>query len=739
MAFIPFGQILLLCLQAPAHPGAVVEDRAGFGYDLRLRAGEELLAYRWDGGATVPFLAAGTNLRIEFGERGLRPGTRLYLPAHSLFEGAVTGASEAASRDLALAGGRFGSGIEFRPSSFLRFRLPPQDPGLHGWTVSFWIRPEPLAFGRTLCVLPGAVEIALQADGRARAALLPSGERLTHAQRLAAREWAFIVVSYDASVTRKFQLGVGAASIGATTVGVRLAEPVPPRLAFDLLAGDLAGNGQGFSGILDELAVDATPTSTARTQRAFTRAPAPGNHVLELVTAAGLRSVAPAAGATTKLVLDDAAELALGMLAGVVVADGSLRWAPGRWRELEPETGVPPARTTHPLVPLGDRRMLTFGGETRDTHLGPMANSADTWIFDAATERWEQVLGASAPAPRCHVPVAYSPDHDLVLLVGGWRNEIVPSELFDDTWVFHVGARRWERRFPGGNAIGRRSDHGLIYLPSLRRFLLMHGRQNRLYDPVANTWELMPVARALDESGQVVSYALGGSPTCGLDPATGQVLVFGGSYGPTQTDFPDTTALYDVMANTYTVLDPPARPSGRVRPGFAYDPEHEVFVLFGGVRDQFSLRHDDLWIFDPRRRTWSEIQCSNRPSPRGGYYGMAYDEGADRFVLYGGRHSPVLWLDETWTLELDWTRPGTALYTFDRVQARHREAWFADVTTPGDSDVRFLFRSSGSGAEWSTWSPSTAPSAGRRYLQVAAFLVPGSHGEVPSIRSMGLR
>ncbi|NOT32531.1 MAG: hypothetical protein HOP15_18980 [Planctomycetes bacterium] len=512
----------------------------------------------------------------------------------------------------------------------------------------------------------------------------------------------------------------------------------PARQPTQLMVGDLARNGQGFAGELDEFVLDPFPLSTAQAESIQRRQSAPGTHQLELLTTSGLRTASPAAGATRELVLDSAAKFALGALRGVTLENGALRWAPGRWEDLGPRH-APAPRTTHPLVSLGGQRVLTFGGETRDTHLWPGVNTDDTWIYAGATNTWERVASAVAPSPRCHVPAAYSPDHDLVLLVGGWRNDSLPNATFGDTWVFHTGARQWEQRFPTGDSIGPGSDYGLVYLPALGQFLLLHGERNALYDPLANRWRRLPVVRAVTESGLPTTYKVGGSPMCGLDPLSGSVVVFGSAHGPAQDVFSDTTALYDVLTNTYTVLATPTRPSGRVRSGFAYDSRRGHFVLFGGVQTQFRERHDDLWVFVPATRQWHELACSNRPSPRGGYFGMAYDEVADRFVLYGGRNSPERWLDETLALELDLERPGTALFTFDRGATPTHNAWFADVTTPGNASVRFLFRGSASGAHWSAWKPSTASLAASRFLQVVAVLKPGTGAQAPSIQRMGLR
>ena len=193
-----------------------------------------------------------------------------------------------------------------------------------------------------------------------------------------------------------------------------------------------------------------------------------------------------------------------------------------------------------------------------------------------------------------------------------------------------------------------------------------------------------------------------------------------------------------LSSNGYTVLAPGAAPSPRVRGAVGYDSRRQRFVLFGGVQDQYSQRHDDLWSFDPRTRHWSELGCSGRPTPRGGYYGLAYDEGRDRFVLFGGRESYERWNDETLALELDDQRPGTALYTFDRLQDWARSRWFADVVTPGSAAIVFRFRVSDSGSDWSAWS-STPSFARERFVQVEATLSPGAPGEVPVIQRMGLR
>jgi concanavalin A-like lectin/glucanase superfamily protein/galactose oxidase-like protein len=734
MSLTWFAPAVLAFVQTPSVPGVPLRDPpAPFGYELRLAPGELLLEYAWDGARPVPFLGPDSAVRVPFGERGADANTRLYLPANSELEAALTGATALERTALGAGDGVFGRGLEFGRSSRLWVALPGQAASANGWTLSFWLRPASAAFGRPIVVLPGALEIVLQGDGRARAHLLPSGEQIVHSRLLRAGEWSHLSVCYDPALLRQMRFVVD-----GTALQVPFGSTQSARVAGELQAGDLARNGNGFAGTLDELALEALPLSTAAAEREARRELLPGSHRLELVTTQGVRTAAPAALPTRELWLDTPADFAGGQLEGVVLANGVLRWVPARWRELETR-GAPPPRTTHPTVALGGRRMWIFGGETRDTDLGPMRNTDDTWVLDMGTAGWERVPTSAAPSPRCHVPAAYSPDHDLVLLQGGWKNDVTPTTTYGDTWVYHVAQRRWEQRFPHGIAGPGGSDFGLVYVPSLRQFLLFTSSRALLYDPVADMWTQRPPPTAVTESGQPTTYPFPGSAMCALDPRTDEVVIFGGHYGPTATVFTDKTVIYDIATNRFTVLDPSVRPSARVRSGFAYDPRRGYFVLFGGVQDQYSPRHDDLWIFDRSARRWSELACSNRPTPRGGFYGMGYDAGTDEFVLFAGRGNPTLWFDETQLLSLRPGMPGSALYTFDRVEARNRGSWTADVTTPGSSRVSFFFRWSHAGSQWSPWRPSLARLGTERYVQVAAILVPGSAGEAPSIQRMGLR
>jgi hypothetical protein len=688
--------------------------RERLAYSLRLGTGERLLGYSWDDGPEIPYLGCGRRVELEYGERSDPTPAQLYLPMNSWAEAGLSGATLIEFQGVARAEGRFGPGLALAAGTRIRLCLPDPGPDARGWTVSFWLRPTAGSPGREFLQLTDALALELQAGGRLDARLLaPMAESIASLSPLELGDWNSVSVSYDPDL-----LGLLLLVVNEEPVAVRLASGSPQRALRELVLGDVAADGQSPLGALDELSIVARPSSSQQAILAGQRVPEPGPHGLRLRTNQRYLTVTPWSGYARDQVIDRAEEFARGHLAGAVVAGDSLRWAAGRWREFA-TANTPPARTTHPTVALGGHELLIFGGETRDTHLWPMVNTNDTWMLDTRRRTWRRVAAQGpAPSPRCHVPAAYSAEQDLVLLVGGWRNDDGWDLTLGDTWAFDVVAERWEPRAPLSAELGfGLRDHVLLYHPGASRFLLLSGRLAMLYDPV--------------------STAGRGSPRCRW--STRAAGPFGGGYRhPTQGEvFLDTTALYDLASNRITVLAPPVRPPARVRGAFARDSRRGRFVLFGGVRDQYSTRMHDLWSFDPATRLWTEHEASGEPSARGGYYGMAYDERDDRFVLTCGRHDVERFLDETWTLELGEERVGGALYAFDRAGLLPGASWFLSATTPGSSRVDCYFRTSADGARFGPWRASLRGQA--RFVQVAVLLSPGSNGEQPSVQALGFR
>jgi hypothetical protein len=723
--------LLLVCGLAAmrtATAGAAADQ--DLGRYLVQDPGDPLLAYAWDEGPETPSLFATREVWLDYGELGTDPDASVYLPFN---EGTGAHARDlaATARRLELKGrswvrGRFGWALDLAGPGELVLENDGRPFFPDAFTLELWLhRAEGAAAAAVpLVAEPGSFALALDPEGHVVAELrTAAGPVSVRGAAPAPGRWTHVAVAGDA-----VRFGHLRVTVDGELARARVAGAVARG------AGRLALGASGAGVALDELRLLARALPTSELVEHARPGPSPGEHRRRLRFASGTREERPWAGIVREPALTDAG-LARGALRRVVADASGARWVPGHW-ERSPARRGPAPRTTHPTVYVGGHRAWLFGGEVRDSHAPPMVNTNDTWLYDIAARRWEPVATDRAPSPRCHLPAAWSPDHDLVLLVGGWLNAAPEKRVLGDIWAFRVGARRWEARRPTGDAPPPQSDAGLVYHPGLRRFLLFNRATVREYDPEADRWTRRPEAEVVDANGRPARRVAGVSPIMGHDPETGLVVRFGGAYDAEgERRYTDETALYDAARNRWTVLRPEPAPSARVRAGFAYDTKRRRFVLFGGVRDQFSERFDDLWTFEVAARRWTRVEASNGPSPRGGYYGMAYDPERDEFVLLAGRHSPERFLDEAWHLSLDPAAGGSARFVFDRAAQPEADRLWVDAPGAG---VTLRLAASADNASWGPPSdaPALPPDAGARYLGVEALVPPGASGV--GLRALGL-
>jgi hypothetical protein len=727
--------VAALLALAPAAPSAGEAADAGWdplgdlSFAIDVPAGDTLVGVQWDDAPERSARVQAARAWIDYGAPGPDPDLRAWVPFD---EGAG-----AAAADLAVAGrtvevgagawtrGRFGAALALDGAALA---LAPGAAFPAGdWTFSLWLRAPAPATSAPIAAAEGRFALRLAADGRLVLALprAGGGELSLRARApLAADRWTHVAVAVDAAMLHQVRLVVDG-------------EPAWRALDTPLAAGPAGPLRIGAPSLriaIDEARLVARALSTAALARHARPEPSPGLHRVRLRFASGRREERePVAGVVRGPSLAGAA-LARGALRHATASDEGLRWAPGAWERIAADDG-PRARTAHPIAYVGDHRALVFGGEVRDTHAPGMVNGDDTWLWDLAARRWQRVGEGPRPSPRCHLPAAWSPDHDLLLVVGGWFNGGPEKRVLDDAWAFRPSTGRWQRLASRGTRLPRQSDAGLVYHAGLARFLLFTRRATYEYDPAADRWARRPEPTAVDESGAPATLLPVISPVMGYDPVSGAVVRFGGAYqAGGRRHYTDQTVLFDAGANRWTVLRPAAAPGARVRSGFAYDTRRRRFVLFGGVRDQFSDRFDDLWTFDPAARRWQRVLASGAPSARGGYYGMAYDPELDAFALLLGRHAPERFLDEAWHLRLDEAQPGRAAWVFDRRARPEAERLHARGVGAG---VAFAFAGSADGLAWS--APLDDPAAlgpAARFVRVEARLAPG--GEGVQLRELGL-
>ena len=88
-------------------------------------------------------------------------------------------------------------------------------------------------------------------------------------------------------------------------------------------------------------------------------------------------------------------------------------------------------------------------------------------------------------------------------------------------------------------------------------------------------------------------------------------------------------------------LSPAKSPPPRLNGSMAYDPATGQLVLFGGAK---AKALNDTWVWNGR--TWTQLSPKSRPSPRFGA-ALAYDAATKQLLLFGGQTNALIYND-TW-------------------------------------------------------------------------------------------
>ena len=419
-----------------------------------------------------------------------------------------------------------------------------------------------------------------------------------------------------------------------------------------------------------------------------------------------------------------------------VVEDGALVWAPGQWRRDEPvvldangqpdPTLSPPLpRTCHAVVGLGDGRLLVFGGELRDSHLGGMANGGDTWIYDLRAQTWEQVMG-EGPPPRCHIGIATNPDHSMVFLQGGWFNP-GPDEdevVYIDTWLFDPATKRWSEQ-PRSREDNLNSDVQPVFDEARGLFVYAAATSLWTFDPSVGVLEWQPDLPIYVEGSKEVYRGLPGEAMTWYDTKYKLIARFGGYVDSKQVDkeLQDKMFLYFPARNLLVRRQFEGRgPAPRTRGAIAYDTKRQRVMLFGGILGGLDERIDDLWTYDVEANRWTELRAANRPGQRGGYFGMAYDAASDTFVVPFGRQDKETFPDEVWRLEWRPDAIGSARFVF------RSTGWplMEPQATWGQGAGHVEWRVKDADAPWGAWGHQAlvGATATEQYVDVRVSLPP---------------
>ncbi|MBI2945238.1 MAG: hypothetical protein HYY25_13675 [Candidatus Wallbacteria bacterium] len=341
-----------------------------------------------------------------------------------------------------------------------------------------------------------------------------------------------------------------------------------------------------------------------------------------------------------------------------------------RWGLLQSDTASPganqpPRRGDCALAYDSTRqRVVLFGGMTPSG-----AKFNDTWEWDGTS--WSQRQadtaspGADQPFRRGDCALAYDSARQRVVLFGGAD---ASENKLNDTWEWD--GTNWSQRqadtdTPGADQPLKHVGHAMAYDSARRRVVLFGGIEagNGLFWAILNdTWEwdgthwsqrqAHSSAPDLESLGTTQpywreNYALA------YDDARKRVVLFGGT-GRGGLACNDTWEWDGTNWSQRQAIDfSPGthQPPYRAHHALAYDNGRQRVILFGGYRGPEVF--NDTWEWDGT--DWSQTQAdtaslrTDQPPRRFGH-ALAYDRSRQRAVLFGGFDSPSgAGFNDTWT------------------------------------------------------------------------------------------
>jgi hypothetical protein len=130
-----------------------------------------------------------------------------------------------------------------------------------------------------------------------------------------------------------------------------------------------------------------------------------------------------------------------------VLAGGGKLWAyktsANTWRKITPKgPDAKPGNASSWAYVSSEKKFLLFRAlkktsKTNDT----------TWLYDPATETWENVTPKDGPPRRQSAAMCYDSLNNVAVMLAGWEER--PSKKFNDgTWIFDVPERTWTQTKP---------------------------------------------------------------------------------------------------------------------------------------------------------------------------------------------------------------------------------------------------------------------------------------------------
>lgn len=253
------------------------------------------------------------------------------------------------------------------------------------------------------------------------------------------------------------------------------------------------------------------------------------------------------------------------------------------------------------------------------------------------------------PAPRTAGTMYYDPLLGQVILASGYSCENTWSYNdmdLDDVWAFNVEELAWESLgeldVPNPYNIGYDAESERVI------FLTFNPIETWAYDPVSGEAQNMEPEEMPPDT--LLSFYLFGAPLA-YDSESDRLILFGGGEQP-GIMHADTWA-YDYNTNTWTNMQPESAPPERAFHSLVYDAESDRVILWGG--DQAGGDDKMIWAYDYNSNTWQGLENTNGPASHWERFGMVYHPPSDRVIIYTGFLAAYGPQEETFFEPATWT------------------------------------------------------------------------------------
>ena len=203
-------------------------------------------------------------------------------------------------------------------------------------------------------------------------------------------------------------------------------------------------------------------------------------------------------------------------------------------------------------------------------------------------------------------------------------NGVLPDATQSFTLTVNPPVTNWTQLSPNASP-GALGASSMAYDPATSQLLLFGGIPSANHF-VNGTWTWN--GTTWNELSPTTSPSPRGNASMAYDAATGQLLLFGG-YGPGPTYLNDT---WSWNGSTWTQLSPATSPPVRYNASMAYDPAAAELLLFGGLGNSTSTG-GDTWSWNGS--TWTQLSPLSSPSARSRAM-LAYDPATSQLILFGG-------------------------------------------------------------------------------------------------------